>query len=120
MYIMKYEENKNVFHVTVSGFFKEEDGLGFLNDYTNNLKTFKPQNTTLIIESQDLKTSTQNMLEIMKNCYQLYNSSGFKKMFIVLPESATAAGQAKRMAKEAGYVGDFAVSLDEAYSLINT
>lgn len=130
MYIMNYNENKKIFHITVSGFFKQEDGENFLEDYNKNLETFgeydktlknyKAKDVSLIIESEDLKASAQNMLETMKKCYLLYNSSEFKKMFIILPKSATAAGQAKRMAKLSGYIGEFAKSLDEAYSLANT
>jgi hypothetical protein len=120
MYSMSYEQNKNVFHIVVSGFFKEEDGLSFLKYYNDKLKKFNIANTTLIIESQNLKASAPNMLKIMKQCYQLYNHSGFKKMIIVLPSSPTSALQAKRMAQDAGYLGNFANSLSEAYAIANT
>lgn len=120
MYEIKYEQDKKVLHIIVSGFFKEEDGLGFLNNYNENLSKINAKDVTLIIESQDLKTSSPDMLSIMKNCYQLYNSSGFKNMIIVLPESPTAEIQAKRIAQNAGYIGKFAKTLSEAYSLANT
>jgi hypothetical protein len=60
------------------------------------------------------------MIETMKQCYQLYNSSNFVKMIVVLPTSHVVAMQAKNKAEDAGYTGEFAQSLDEAYKLINT
>jgi hypothetical protein len=120
MYSMSYEQQKGIFHIVVSGFFKEEDGLNFLNEYNNNLNKFKVNEISLVIESQDLKTSSTDMLQIMKQCYELYNNSGFKQMIIVLPSSPTSAMQAKRMAIDANYKGIFASSLSEAYSLANT
>jgi hypothetical protein len=41
-------------------------------------------------------------------------------MIVVLPTSHTVAMQAKNKAKDAGFTGSFAKSLDEAYSFINT
>jgi hypothetical protein len=118
-YEMK-EEINNVFRIKVEGFFNETIGMTFLKDYNTGLKMFDSRKTNLIIESQNLLVSTQKMLDIMNKCYELYNSSNFKKMIIVLPDSPVASMQAKRKAQDAGYNGDFAKSLDEAYSLINT
>lgn len=119
-YEMKHEELKKVFHIKVEGFFNETIGMTFLKDYNSGLIKFKATETNLIIESQNLLASSQSMLDIMNKCYELYNSSNFKKMIIVLPDSPTAAMQAKRKAQDAGYTGEFAQSLDEAYKLINT
>jgi hypothetical protein len=117
---MDYELGKKVLHIIVEGSFNENIGLKFLAYYNNILKKINSQKTNLIIESQNLNISLPNMIEIMKQCYQLYNSSNFTKMIVVLPTSVTVALQAKNKAKDAGFTGEFAKSLDEAYSLVNT
>ncbi len=97
MYKVEVNNAKKVLFITVGGFFQEEDGKNFLNDYNNAVKSITPSSFTLALESSELSTSKAEMIPILENCIKMYKSTGFKNIVSTPPSSAIAAMQLKRL-----------------------
>jgi len=93
MYKVEVNNAKKVLFITVGGFFQEEDGKNFLNDYNNAVKS----SFTLALESSELSTSKAEMIPILENCIKMYKATGFKNIVSTPPSSAIAAMQLKRL-----------------------
>ncbi|MEW8994368.1 hypothetical protein [Clostridium sp.] len=97
MYKVEVNNAKKILFIAVGGFFQEEDGKNFLNDYNNAVKSINPSNFTLALESSDLSTSKAEMIPILENCIKMYKATGFKNIVSTPPKSAIAAMQLKRL-----------------------
>jgi hypothetical protein len=54
--IFKFEPNniKKVLTITVGGFFKEEEGKAFLQEYQKNVRSIKPADYSLVVDGTEL------------------------------------------------------------------
>jgi hypothetical protein len=97
MYKVEVNNAKKILFITVGGFFQEEDGKNFLNDYNNAVKSIVPSTFTLALESSDLSTSKADMIPILENCMKMYKDTGFKNIISTSPTSPIALMQLKRL-----------------------
>lgn len=102
MYNMQVDNNKKIFSIEVGGFFKEDEGDKFIQDYTNHTTSFIPSEYSLLIVGKDLSTSKQEMLPILEQVLTLYKQTGFKKYYGILPESPTSKMQLARVIDKIG------------------
>lgn len=97
MYTIENNKAKKVLHITVAGLFKEEEAKSYIKDYQASVKLLQPSGYTLVIDGSGQTTVPQTIGEDMQNAVNLYESSGFKQVIIVMPSSAIASMQVKRL-----------------------
>lgn len=113
MFKIKADERKKVVTIEVGGFFKNEEGQAFLNDYNKQVKAINPSNYSLIILGEGLATSSQEMAVILENTVNMYKSTGFKKYYGTLPKSASASMQLKKVVSKCGLDVTFGNSVED-------
>lgn len=118
MFKIELNKIKKVLTITVGGFFKEEEGRDFLQDYQSKVNSIKPAEYALIVDGTDLSTSKQDMLPVLSNCMSLYKGTGFKKALGVYPKSVTASIQLKKVASQIGLPMEFGKTVDEVMGKI--
>lgn len=109
-YDISWDKEKKVILMDVRGFFKPEDGESFIKDYNSIVSKIKPSEYTLVVDPEDLRTSSQDMLPVLKGCFELYESSGFKEVLMITPTSAISAMQLKNVQKDTGVRMEFVKS----------
>ncbi|OPX46250.1 hypothetical protein CLHUN_00660 [Ruminiclostridium hungatei] len=100
MFEMEVDKLKKVFTIVAAGFFSMQEGIDFMNEYRSKAAQIVPEEYTLIVDGREVKTSAQDVAEQLKNMIMLYMSVPFKKRIIVQQQSAVAASQTKRLAKD--------------------
>lgn len=96
-YEMNVDSVKKVFHLRATGFFAEEDGVSYLNDYDKTVKTFPTKDYALIIDGSQLKPSSPQVAEALGTLLEKYMKIPFKKRFLVTEGNAIAIAQFKRL-----------------------
>lgn len=109
-YDITWDNEKKAIVMEVRGFFKPEDGESFIKDYNSMIAKVNPSEYTLVVDPEDLKTSSQDMIPVLKGCFELYKSSGFKEVLMVTPTSAISTMQLKNIQKETGVKMEFVKS----------
>ncbi len=112
MFKMELNKEKKLFVITMGGFFREDEGKKFLDDYNTNVKSITPASYTLVLDGSGLLTSKQDMLPVLKNCVSLYKSSGFKSIVSLPPSSKTAEMQLLKAIEEVGTKIKFVDTID--------
>lgn len=100
MYTITVNEGKKAFVVETRGFFGEEEGKNFLKEYQEKVGSINPKRYSFIICGKDLKTSSQDMIDILNNCLKMYKDSGFKDYYTTKPVSAVSWMQLQKLLKE--------------------
>ncbi|WP_298845199.1 hypothetical protein [Clostridium sp.] len=114
MYSIKTDTAKKRFIIELKGFFQLEKAEQFVKDYNLALAQFKPGEYSFLIDARSLAVLKPEILPVLSQCYQLYTSSGFKKMVFVEPTVISAKMQVKRIAKESNLSALFVSSLEDA------
>ena len=114
MFKFEIDHGKKLFMVSVWGFYTEEVANDFVKKYNEEVKKITPKDYTLVVNPENLTTSKQEMLPILKGCFQFYMQGGFKKIYMITPTSTSSAMQLKRVARETNFTADFINSLEEA------
>lgn len=116
--MFKFEKNptNKVMTITVSGFFSAEDAKNYVAEYQRQVRSIVPSQYTLIVNGSDQKVTAQNLMEEFQGAVDMYLASKFKQTIIVLPSSAVATMQIKKL--RGVEKADFAKTLQEAQALI--
>jgi hypothetical protein len=96
MYKFELKTNEKVFLITMSGLVSKEDGEKCLTDLQRKLKTFNTSEYYLVVDTQELKASTQDSGDNIKNTIELFVKTPFKERYNILPKSVITNLQAKR------------------------
>lgn len=100
MFKMEVDKIKKVFSIYAAGFFSMEEGMNFMSEYQSKTSEIDPKDYVLIVDGREVKASAQDVVEQLKNMIMLYMSVPFKKRIIIQQQSAVAASQTKRIAKD--------------------
>lgn len=114
---IKKDDENNALVIKLSGFAQKDKAASFVSIYQDAVSKVTPSTINLIIDSTELKTFHQEILPVLTKSYELYMSSGFKKVIMVNPKDIAAKMQLARVARSAQFNGVFVDSIDEAYSL---
>ena len=128
----KYEKNKanyemnvdrvnKVLHLKAEGFFNEEDGKSFLEDYDRTVQTFSTKEYALVINVPDLKPSGSKVAEMLGTLLQRYMSVPFRKRYLVTKGNTITVMQFKRLGQRipgwtegVEYVNDYETALHKS------
>jgi hypothetical protein len=101
-YNFKLDSSKKVLNVKVEGRFGEQDGMKFINDYNNEIKKFNPNDYNIDLDCTELAVSSQDVLPLLENCYNLYQQTGFNKIIFTIKNNITLKMQLNRIANKTG------------------
>ena len=96
MYKLELKTSEKVFLIAMSGLISKEEGEECLNDLQRKLKTFNTSEYYLVVDTQELKASTQDSVDNIKNTIELFVKTPFKGRYNILPKSVITDLQAKR------------------------
>ncbi|MCT4542154.1 MAG: hypothetical protein N4A63_01285 [Vallitalea sp.] len=100
-YNMEVNKIEKTLHLSASGFFQEEDGHSFINDYNKLVKTFNPNNFVLIIDlSNDLKPSTPAVAKELEELMVRYIEVPFRRRFLLTKGNVITLSQFKRLGRQ--------------------
>lgn len=102
MGIYKFSSMPGSFSITLEGLFTPEETDQFVSGFMSEIKKIQPSKSELIFDVTKFQILPANMHETLKNCFQMYQSFGFKKILIYLGGNAILGMQVRRIATEAG------------------
>jgi hypothetical protein len=100
MYSMEIKRAEKIFYVTAKGMFTQEEGIGFITDLKKNIQAIDARDYYLVLDTTELKASSQDALEGMQVVMQIYSNTPFKDRFCIVAKSAVTNSQIKRVGKE--------------------
>jgi hypothetical protein len=113
MFKIETTKSKKLLTISVGGFFKENEGIAFLEEYKKNVGSIIPSEYALLVDGTELSTSKPEMLPILSGCLKLYKSTGFKKTYGIFPKSPTATIQLKKLCISSGMDMEFFSTIEE-------
>lgn len=115
MFEMKVDPSKKAFIIKVGGFFREDEAMNFLETYNKHVQSINPSDYTLILLSEDLAVSNQDMLPKLEGIINLYKSAGFKKFYSTYPKSVVAKIQLEKISQKCNFNVSFEQTMEDIY-----
>ncbi|WP_088225495.1 hypothetical protein [Desulfosporosinus sp. FKB] len=119
MYNFQLKPTEKVFLITMGGLINKQESHQYMEDLLKKLLTFKTFEYYLVLDTQELKASTQDMLDEEKKGIELLVKTPFKGRFNIASKTLIANMQAKRIAGDALKQITTVQSYDEFVSIIN-
>lgn len=91
-----------VVNMSVSGRMTPEDAEAFLVDYNTKMSAIKGSEYTLEIDCTTMQVLTPDLTQDLAGVMQLYKSTGFKKILIIVSQNAVLKMQLGRIVRNAG------------------
>lgn len=120
MYTMELKENEKVFLITMSGLMTEEESRSYIDEFKKKIKTMNTHKYNIVVDAKELKTSPQELTGLMEQAMDLITNTPFKTRYSVMPKSAVATSQVKRVARKETEFDDtiFAESFEEVLRML--
>ncbi|MGC7872709.1 hypothetical protein ACPUYX_14445 [Desulfosporosinus sp. SYSU MS00001] len=119
MYNFQLKPTEKVFLITMGGLINKQESDNYMEDLLQKLHTFKTSEYYFVLDTQELKASTQDMLDEEKKGIELLVKTPFKGRFNIASKALIANMQAKRVAGNALKQITTVQSYDEFVSIIN-
>ncbi|NFA44619.1 hypothetical protein EXM65_19235 [Clostridium botulinum] len=94
-YTMDVIGNKAI--LSSKGMFSKEDAENYISDFITFTKSNNTSSLILVIENAELKTSFPDVKPFYDKMSDLYINSNFKKKYMLMPASAIAGMQIKKL-----------------------
>ncbi|AOR24608.1 hypothetical protein [Clostridium taeniosporum] len=94
-YSMEVIGNKAI--LSSKGMFSKEDAENYIKDFVTFTRSNNTSSLILVIENAELKTSFPDVKPFYEKMSELYINSNFKKKYMLMPESAIAGMQIKKL-----------------------
>ncbi|MDQ7095115.1 hypothetical protein REC12_16075 [Desulfosporosinus sp. PR] len=101
MYNFQLIPNEKVFLITMGGLITDQESHKYLEDLLRKLKAFNTAEYYLVIDTQELKASQQEMLGQVKKGIELLVATPFKGRYNIISKNHITTMQANRIAHEA-------------------
>jgi hypothetical protein len=99
---LKFDTSTKIVNAKVKGFFAPEDAEYFVSEYMKLIKQIDAKEYELQFDCTELRVSAQDMVPVLKGCFDMYKKDGFKKIIFDCGEhNAPLKMQAKRVARMA-------------------
>lgn len=92
----------NTLKIALSGKFGPEHGEQFVKAFQAEVAKIQPSNTELQFSAGDFQVLAAENQSGLKDCLELYQKIGFKKIVMDLGNNAILGMQVKRLAASAG------------------
>ncbi|NGX96656.1 MAG: hypothetical protein G4V63_15995, partial [Candidatus Afipia apatlaquensis] len=84
------------------GNVKKDDILNYVQDFKKNLSTIIPSEYQLNFKASGYKVLTQDLIPMLKNCFEMYKQANFKKIYIDMGGNVVQKMQVKRVVNSVG------------------
>jgi len=101
-YKIDLKHEQKTMDVLVEGMFTSENALAFITDYNKNISCINTTEFALVFDGTNLKITTQEVLPLLENCFQLYKQAGFRKIVMKMGSSVIVKNQARRVIDKVG------------------
>lgn len=101
-YTMNIDKAKKTFSITLEGNFSESDIENYIQDFKKNLGSINPPEYELNFEASAFKVLPQDLVPMLKNCFEMYKQSNFKKININIGSNAVVKMQVRRVINSIG------------------
>lgn len=121
MYTIEIKTTEKIFSVVLSGFMKESESREYLEEFKKKIKTIKPSDYFAIVDTKELHTASQDLVELMQEAQELIVNTPFKARCSIMPKNILAQSQIKRVGVDEAIFDNtiFAESYDEALRLLS-
>lgn len=86
----KFEKKNDKLEIKVKGFFKEEDGVEYIKEYSKQVRGLNALNTELILDCTELSVTKQDLMPMLTACFNSYKKDRFKKVTTIVKEKNQA------------------------------
>lgn len=100
MYKMELKNNEKVFLITMGGFMTEKESIDYIEELGKVIKTIDPAKYSIVIDSRELKTSSQQLIGYIEQAMELITNTPFKKRYSIIPKNVIATFQIRRIVKK--------------------
>lgn len=100
MYRMELRANEKVLLITMRGLMTKVESLEYLEELKTYIRCINPKQYNVVIDTSELKTTPQNLIDLMEKAMEIITNTPFKKRYNIMPESIIAKSQVKRIARE--------------------
>jgi len=97
MYKMELKTNGKILLINRSGFMTQEESISYLEELKKNIKNICPTEYSIVVDSRELKASSQQLLVSIEEAMSLIAVTPFKKRYSILPKSIIATMQINRV-----------------------
>lgn len=101
-YSIQVNSSQRVVNMEVGGSFSPDTVQQFVRDYHRNVDSIPASQYELRFNCRNLDLVKQDMIPDLENCFNLYKSSGFKKVVVEIQKSPIIKMQLNRVAKGTG------------------
>ena len=96
---LKLNKVLKVINAKVKGVFKPEDAAYFVAEYTNIVNQIDAKEYELIFDCTELRVNTQDMVTVLKGCFDMYKKDEFKKLVFDCGSNLSLKMQCNRVAR---------------------
>lgn len=101
MYKIELKAKEKIFLIAIEGLATEKEIISYVNDLKMNIMKINPAEYYAVADLRKLITSPQNFTMLMEQSIKLIADTPFKKRYSIMPASATASMQLKRVGNQA-------------------
>ena len=110
-------KDKRILYLSLEGFFEVDKTKEAVERLKTTLKSFSTKEYSLVIDCSSMLVFKPEMLPVLTECYNLYQSAGFRHVvFIVTNVSVNM--QLKRIARSVeGFLPEFVDTKEESFKI---
>ena len=114
-YKIEVDASRKLFVVAVGGSFQISDAGGLAMSFLMEGSKIQTQTGeyTFVADTSELENVEPSLLEMLEQGFKMYNSIGFKKLYVVESKSDATARQIREVAENMNFGGEFVKSMDE-------
>lgn len=101
MYKIELKTKEKIFLIAIEGQAAEKEIISYVNDLKTKIMKINPTDYYVVTDLRKLVTSPQNFTMLMEQSIKLIADTPFIKRYSIMPESATASMQLKRVGNQA-------------------
>lgn len=98
---LKLNRLAKIIDAKVKGAFAPEDASYFVSEYTKMINQINATEYELRFDCTELRVNTQDMVPVLRNCFEMYKKDGFHKIVFDCGSNAALKMQCNRVAKMA-------------------
>ena len=120
MYKIELKTNGKILLINMSGFMTQEESISYIKELKKNIKDISPTQYSIVVDSRELKTFSQQLLGSIEESMSLITNTPFKKRYTIIPKSIIATMQIKRVGMGINKYNDtiFVESYEEIFKSI--
>lgn len=97
--VLNLNKLTKIIYAKVKGAFEPEDAAYFVSEYTKIVEQVDAKEYELRFDCTELRVNSQDMVPLLKNCFDMYKKDGFKKVIFDCGSNAALRMQCGRVSR---------------------